>query len=55
MNSIGWLGGGFAPVAVALASGRYGMSAVISATALIYLVFGLLMLRGLAIRRRTAQ
>src|ERR1051325_5357603 len=30
MNSIGWLGGGIAPVAIAAASERYGMSASIS-------------------------
>jgi len=43
MNSFGWIGGGAAPVAIALASARYGMSACISATAVIYLVFGLLL------------
>lgn len=48
MNSIGWLGGGFAPVAIAAASGRWGMSACISATSMIYLAFGLLMLYGVA-------
>jgi hypothetical protein len=36
MNSIGWIGGGIAPVAIAAASERYGMSACISATSLIY-------------------
>jgi MFS family permease len=43
MNSFGWIGGGAAPVAIALASARYGMSACISATAAIYLVFGVLL------------
>jgi MFS family permease len=38
MNSLGWLGAGFAPIAVAAASDRYGMSACLSATAVIYLV-----------------
>ncbi len=36
MNSIGWLGGGAAPVAIAAASGRFGMSACLSATSVIY-------------------
>jgi MFS family permease len=37
MNSLGWLGAGFAPVLVASLSGRYGMSACLSATSLVYL------------------
>jgi hypothetical protein len=36
LNSLGWLGAGFAPVAVAAASARFGMSACLSATAAIY-------------------
>jgi MFS family permease len=44
MNSLAWLGGGVAPIAIALAAGRYGMSAGISATAGIYLLISLLML-----------
>jgi MFS family permease len=43
MNSLGWLGGGVAPVAVAVASARVGMSACISTTALIYLALGLML------------
>jgi MFS family permease len=46
MNSIGWLGGGIAPVAIAAASERYGMSACLSANSLIYLAFGSLLLYG---------
>jgi hypothetical protein len=46
MNSIGWLGGGFAPLAVAAASERYGMSAAISANSAVYLLFGCLMVFG---------
>lgn len=46
MNSIGWLGGGLAPVAIAAASERYGMSACISASSIIYLFFGLLLIYG---------
>lgn len=48
MNSIGWLGGGIAPVAIAAASSRYGMSACISANSVIYLAFGLLMIYGIS-------
>jgi sugar phosphate permease len=46
LNSLGWLGGGFAPIAIAVAAQRYGMSASISATAGIYLFIGLLLLWG---------
>jgi MFS family permease len=46
MNSLAWLGGGVAPIAIAVATGHYGMSAGISATAGIYLLIGLLMLAG---------
>ncbi len=48
INSIGWLGGGAATVTIAAASQRFGMSACISATSLIYLFFGLLLLWGVA-------
>ncbi|HJQ25301.1 MAG TPA: MFS transporter [Blastocatellia bacterium] len=44
MNSIGWLGGGLAPVAIAAASERFGMSASISANSVIYLLIALLMI-----------
>jgi MFS family permease len=44
LNSLGWLGGGFAPVAIALAAARYGMGPSISGTALVYCLSGLLML-----------
>lgn len=47
MNSIGWLGGGVAPVAVAYASERYGMSAAISANSVVYLMFGCLLVFGI--------
>jgi MFS family permease len=46
MNSLAWLGGGVAPIAIAVAAAHYGMSAGISATAGIYLLIGLLMLWG---------
>jgi hypothetical protein len=45
LNSLGWLGGGFAPIVIALAAGRYGMGPSISGTALVYFVSGLLMLQ----------
>jgi MFS family permease len=47
MNSIGWFGGGIAPIAIAYASTQYGMSASISATSILYLVFGLLLIFGI--------
>jgi len=46
MNALAWFGGAAAPVTIAAMSQRWGMSACISATSLIYLVFGLLMLAG---------
>ena len=44
MNSAGWIGGGFAPIAIAMASERYGMSAAISASSIVYLLVGSLLL-----------
>jgi MFS family permease len=44
LNSLGWLGAGFAPVAIALAAKKYGMSASLSGTAGIYLAIGALLL-----------
>lgn len=44
MNSLGWLGGGGAPILIAFASYRYGMSACLSATAVVYLFCGCLLL-----------
>jgi predicted MFS family arabinose efflux permease len=44
MNSLGWLGGGFAPIAIALAASRYGMGASISGTAFVYCLSGVFML-----------
>jgi MFS family permease len=46
MNAIGWIGGGFAPVVIALAAQRYGMGASISAGSLVYLVVGVLLVFG---------
>jgi hypothetical protein len=47
MNSIGWIGGGVAPVAIAAASERFGMSASISANSMIYLLVAVLLLYGI--------
>ncbi|TCK75730.1 MFS transporter [Acidipila rosea] len=56
MNSLGWLGGGFAPIAVALGSARYGMSASLSATSLIYLMLSMLLFyNARTVRTRSAQ
>ena len=46
MNSLGWLGGGIAPVAIASASQHYGMAACLSATSVIYLAFGIFLYIG---------
>ena len=46
MNAVGWLGAGVAPVAIAAASQRYGMAACLSATSVIYLLCGGLLLAG---------
>jgi len=48
MNAFGWVGAGFAPIAIALASERYGMSAAISASSIVYLLVGSLLLFGTA-------
>jgi MFS family permease len=48
MNAIGWLGGGTAAVLIALAAERFGMSTALSATSLIYVLFGTLLLVGIA-------
>jgi len=47
MNAVGWVGGGLAPVAIALASERFGMSASISASSIVYLAVGMLLLVGI--------
>jgi len=44
MNAIGWLGAGLAPVLIAKGSQAYGMSAALSATSLIYIWVGAMML-----------
>jgi MFS family permease len=47
MNSVGWIGGGVAPVAIAAASERFGMSACISANSVIYLLVAALLFYGI--------
>lgn len=47
MNSMGWLGGSIAPIAIAAASQRFGMSACISATSMIYLLLAALLAWGI--------
>ncbi len=46
LNSIGWLGGGLAPIVIAKASESFGMSASISATCAIYFGIACLLLWG---------
>ena len=41
------MGGSTAPVAIAAASARYGMSVCISANSLVYLLFGMLLVFGI--------
>jgi predicted MFS family arabinose efflux permease len=43
LNSIGWLGAGFAPVLVAAGASRFGMRACLSGTALVYLCCAVLL------------
>jgi MFS family permease len=52
MNSLAWFGGGVAPVAIAAASERFGMSACLSANSFIYLAMGLLMVAGVRLYMR---
>ena len=47
MNSLGWLGGAIAPIAIAYASTQWGMSASISTTSILYFIFGSLMIFGI--------
>ncbi len=44
MNSLGWLGGGFAPLCIAMGTKYFGMSLCFSATAVIYLVVAIFLL-----------
>ncbi|MFP5210643.1 MAG: MFS transporter [Acidobacteriota bacterium] len=44
MNSLGWIGGGVAPLAVAAGSRRFGMGDCLSATSLVYVVVAAILL-----------
>lgn len=44
MNSLGWLGGGLAPLAIAAASQHYSMGMCLSATSMIYLLVAAVLL-----------
>jgi MFS family permease len=55
MNSIGWFGGSAAPVLIAVAAERFGMGAALSATSLIYVAFGSLLVVGLLTLAPTAK
>jgi hypothetical protein len=55
MNSLGWVGGAVAPVAVAAAAQHYCMSASLSANSLMYLAMGLLMCFGIWTLLRTRR
>lgn len=46
MNSVGWFAGAAGPVAVGAASATWGMGACLSATSLVYLAFGAVLLIG---------
>jgi len=55
MNSIGWLGGGAAPVIVAVLASHIGMGSSLAATALIYLFAGLLLTAGVRYFNRSTR
>ena len=55
MNAIGWFGGGLAPVVIAAASEKYGMSKCISATSLIYLLMAFVLLIGITLFMRQSR
>jgi MFS family permease len=55
MNSLGWLGGGFAPILIATAARHFGLSACLSATSLIYLGLAVVLLVLVRNLRRTAK
>ncbi|MBI5084501.1 MAG: MFS transporter, partial [Acidobacteria bacterium] len=53
MNSMAWLGGSAGPVAVAYAAQTLGMGAAISASSIVYLLTGFLLLWGVRTFMRT--
>jgi MFS family permease len=46
MNAVGWLGAGIGPIAIAAGAEHYGMGACLSATSLIYVLFGVVLMLG---------
>lgn len=46
MNSLGWLGGAAAQLCIGVASVRFGMSACLSATAIVYLAIAIVLVAG---------
>jgi MFS family permease len=52
MNSIGWFGGASGTLLIGWAAPKFGMSACLSATSLIYIWFGLLLVIGIALFMR---
>lgn len=46
MNTVGWLGGGGAPLLVGLLADHYGLSLAIAVTAVVYLAAGSLLALG---------
>jgi sugar phosphate permease len=55
MNSLGWLGGGVAPLAIAAASQRFGMGACLSATSIIYIIAAGILLWNASMAKRTGS
>ncbi len=53
MNSLGWLGGGIAPLAMAFGASHFGMGACLSATSVVYAVAAMLLLRNANLVSRT--
>jgi MFS family permease len=52
MNSLGWLGGGVAPLAMAFGSQHFGMGTCLSATSVIYALAAILLLRNASLVSR---
>jgi MFS family permease len=53
MNSIGWLGAALGPIAIAAASARYGMGPCLSATSVLYVGCGALLVVGTVVFLRS--
>ena len=56
MNSLGWVGGGFAPIIIGAFTERFGLGPCLSATSLIYLgLSGMLFLLARSMSRTSIQ